>query len=146
MELDRVTWIVAADGGQARIFEERERSGVLRERAELAMAIEGKDRPRAMGHRATVHSAASSARHGREDDPSREAESRFLGRLADALDQHKGDFGALVLIAPPVALGQLRAKLSPALAERVEASDDHDRLRCDADEMRRHLRHIRAEA
>jgi protein required for attachment to host cells len=141
------TWILAADGARARVFEERRRSGELIERTERAMHIEEADRPRARGHPATVHQRLGSGRHaGKDDNPAREAETRFLARVVEALDSAaaRREYDRLVIVAPPTALGALRAELTAALKARLDASDAHDRTGCNVQEMRTHLRKIRA--
>jgi protein required for attachment to host cells len=149
MQDSGTTWIVAADGSRARIFEERTRGGEVRERAELAMEIAGGDWPRATPHPASVHQRVGSGRHAdNQHKPSAEAERRFLARLAEALEKasQTDAFDRLVIAAPPTALGELRAQLAPAVLARLEASEPHNRTHEDAPEMRRHLRQIRAEA
>lgn len=142
-----MTWVVVADGAQARLFEEPLRAGPLRERPEWALRQEHGDWPHARPHAATVHQRVASGRHaGKEAKPSQEAERRFLARVAERLAAaaERHEFEGLVLIAPPRALGVLRAALSPALKARLEASEPHDRVRADADQMRISLRELRA--
>lgn len=143
------TWVVVADGAHLRVFEERSRAAELRELADWTMRQESSDRPAATHHPATVHERAGSGRHaGKEDNPAQEAESRFLARVAKRLQlaAERNEFHGLVLVAPPKALGILRAELGERLAGRVEASDPHDRIIDDAEAMRVHLRHARAHA
>lgn len=149
MSDDGTTWVVVADGAHLRVFEERRRAAELRELTDWTMRQESSDRPMAGGHPATVHSSTGAARHaGKDDNPTQEAEARFLGRVAKRLQTaaERGEFHGLVLIAPPKALGLLRAKLGDHLAARVEASDPHDRIGDDAEAIRVHLRQARAHA
>lgn len=142
-----VTWIVAADGARARVFEERVRGGALHELAAQALHIEEADRPRARAHSATVHERTGPGRHAASDaDPAQEAEARFLRRVVDALEAaaQANAFDRLVLIAPPTALGVLRASLPPGLRSRLETSNAHNRTHANASEMRGHLRQVRA--
>jgi len=149
MEDQGTTWIVAADGARMRVFEERVRAGELRELPHDSMRIEGSDRPQAGPHSATVHERGGLGRHGaHEHKPSQEAEVRFLARVVEHLDAaaRRKAFDRLVLIAPPTALGALRAKLTPQLSARLEATDAHERIGDDAEAMRVHLRQARAKA
>lgn len=149
MIVSGVTWMVVADGARARIFEERRRSGPLRELSQHAMEIESGDRPASGMKPGTMHQRFGPGRHaGEHADPSQEAEARFLRRLAERLyaAARRRDFEHLVLVAPARALGSLRAALEPAVSRMVEADDAHDRTRDDAESLRGHLRQIRATA
>jgi protein required for attachment to host cells len=147
MELSGTTWIVAADGTHARVFEERCRAGDVRELPERAVRALESEYPRAHRHLATVHDRHGSGQHAAgERSLSEEAARRFMKRLAEQLHvaARDGDFDSLVLMAPPHALGLLRAALCPALHQRVTATDQHERLRCNAEEVRERLRKVRA--
>jgi protein required for attachment to host cells len=149
MELTGTTWIVTADAAEARFFAEPQRAGPVHELAKLHMHAGHEDH--APGRQqVTVHERAGSGRHGAGGgaSPKVEAEERFLKRLAERLAQaaqHK-EFDRLVLMAPPQALGLLKHALSPAVAERLEATEPHERVRDGAEEIRRHLRDVRARA
>lgn len=149
MEQSGTTWVVAADGAQARIFEERQRAGDVVERPNHAMAQRGGDTPRAHTHGATVHQRAGEGRHGAgERAPRQEAEDRFLARLAEQLGQsaQAGAFDELVILAPPRALGVLRAALPPAASARLTASAPVECVHEDAEAIRGRLRQTRARA
>lgn len=141
------TWIVAADGVHLRVFEERSRSGPVRELPEHAMRIEPGDRPRAPSHPGTVHQRVGFGRHtGTRASPADVAESRFLQRAVAQLDAaaNRGDFDQLVLMAPPRALGVLRANLTHRLSERLAGSIPRNWTDDDAEAMRAHLSQVRA--
>lgn len=149
MEDTGVTWIVAADAMEARIFAERARSGAVKELTELRMASTSTEQGAGRGQRATGHQRHGPGQHGvGEHDPHVEAERRFLKRVANrlTLESGQGAFDRLVLMGPPKALGILKAELPPAVAAKIEATDPHERRRDDADEIRRHLRDARARA
>lgn len=147
MDQGGVTWIVAADAAEARVFSERVRSGPLHELPDLHMAATEAERGAGQGQRATVNARYGSRRHaagGR--DPGHEAEARFLRRVANRLmiAAGRGEFERLVLMGPPHALGALRQALPDSLAARVDVTDPHARKHDDAEGLRLHLRAARA--
>ena len=147
MDEGGVTWIVAADAAEARIFAERVRAGALRELPELRMSVSDTERGAGRGQRATVHQSVGSGRHGAgEAAPAHEVERRFLKRVATRLmlSAGRGEFDRLVLMGPPRALGTLKKALPPAVAARVDVTDPHERRRDDPETLRRHLREARA--
>ena len=140
------TWIVVADGARARIFEERVRLGPLQELAGRAMRQEGVDQQLAVHPKATGGSRAGSRRHNvNEASPHKAAETNFLHRVADMLDLGAQGhlYSSLILVAPPHALGELRAALKEQTLRKVEASDPHERTGEDAETLRRHLSGVR---
>lgn len=147
MDQGGITWIVAADAEEARIFAERVRSGPLRELPHLHMLATDDERTAGRGQTATVHARAGERRHGAGGrEPGHEAEARFLRRVANRLmvEASQGAFDYLVLMGPPHALGALRQALPTSLAGRVETADAHARKHDDAEAMRHHLRDARA--
>ena len=127
---DVTTWIVTADGRQARVFEERVRGGPLHPLPQYAIDADNQDRPAAHAHRATVRDRTGFGQHGAGDKPLTQIqERRFLTRVAHALDAaaEAGLFERLVLLAPARALGVLRAELDPKTARRIEVDAPRDR-------------------
>ena len=149
MDVTGTTWILVADGDQARVFEERQRAGEVRELPTLHMGRTGGDYPKAAAHGATVHDRAGHGQHGAgERAPHEEAEDRFLERVAESLAEpaRGGLFQALVIMAPPRALGVLRQGLPKAAAALLEGSDPHECVRETPEEIRHRLRKVRAKA
>ncbi|HEY9235836.1 MULTISPECIES: baeRF12 domain-containing protein [Phenylobacterium] len=147
MEQGGMTWIVAADGAQARIFAEARRAGPVKELDQLRMTADPHDRRAHGGQQATVHDRVGAGRHSSDDhSPADDAEERFLRSVASFLGDQggRGAFDSLVLMAPPKALGILRDALPTAVARRVEATDAHERLGLSADEIQACLRAARA--
>jgi protein required for attachment to host cells len=68
-------------------------------------------------------------------------EQRFLTKLAERLDAavQAGETKSLILVAPPRALGVLRAKLSKRVREAVRAEIEKDYVKMPVDEIARHL-------
>jgi protein required for attachment to host cells len=70
-----------------------------------------------------------------------QAEQRFLTELARRLDAAvtAGETKALVIVAPPRALGVLRQAYSNGLREAVKAEIDKDYVRMPVHEIEKHL-------
>ncbi|HEX7947850.1 MAG TPA: host attachment protein [Phenylobacterium sp.] len=130
MDQGSVTWIVTADGAEARVFCERARTGPLRELADLRMAA----------------SDAERRRRSEGDQGQHEGELKFLRRVATrlALAAGAGEFERLVLIGPPRTLGLLKLALPPEVVKRIDVTDPHDRRWDEPEALRRHLRDARA--
>lgn len=142
-----VTWIVAADATEARVFSERVRAGPVVELPQLRMVADPADKLAHSKPRATVHSRFGPARHAAgERSPAEVSERLFLQEVGDALARSyiAGAYQHLVLMAPPKALGLLKAALPERLVEQLEASDPHERKADTPEEIRWHLREARA--
>ncbi|MEW5686649.1 MAG: host attachment protein [Pseudomonadota bacterium] len=145
MDVGGITWIVAADAVEARVFAERVRSGPVKELASMRMAATDAERGIEAG--AGPHERHGSGRQGLgEHDDGDKALRRFLRRVSSSLSlaATRGEYDRLVLMGPPRTLGVLRDVLPQALAARVEATDAHERRRDTPDEVRQHLRDARA--
>lgn len=112
------TWIVVADGDQAKIFEHDGPGKGLHPIKDLNLE---QTRLRARDIMADkpgrAYSSASPGNRAAVDyrtDPVEVRERRFVERLADLLDQRHRDgaFDRLVIAAAPAALGDLRPALS----------------------------------
>lgn len=138
MDTQDHTWIVVADGGKARVFEERERHGDLKELPTWREEHGGEDVSHA--HRHAAHSGAGT--------PKQAAEAEFLQDLAKAIDAaaRKKAFDKLVLMAPPKAMGVLRDALKTEATARLELTDPHDRTHEDARTLKGHLHKLRMPA
>ena len=134
MDDDEVTWIVAADAAEARIYCERVRGGVLKELPSLRMTASDAERTAGQHHRSD------------ERSPQHEPERRFLRRVATrvALGAGQGEFQRLALMGPPRALGLLKMALPPEVVTRIDVTDPHERNRDNVEEIRAHLRQARA--
>lgn len=132
-----VTWVVLADGARARVvankgpgvdlqpvYEEEEAKAML-----PAREIEA-DRPGRTFDSGGRGDAAAQGRHAYEPptDPRRKEQAQFIGTVAEVLENaaHEGSFERLVLIAPPKALGDLRASLSKNVMRMVSAEIPKD--------------------
>lgn len=118
------TWIVVADGDQAKIFEHdgpgkglRAVKGVSFEQEHLKARDIMADKPgRAFGSARPGNRSAVDYR----TDPVEVRERQFVEHLAQVLDEHyrDGAFDRLIIAAAPAALGDLR----PALSEAVKGA------------------------
>jgi protein required for attachment to host cells len=138
------TWIVVADGTQARILLNTGRmlgvrqvpGGHFQELIPPGREIMTDRQPR-------VQESVGSARHAVEPriDPRAERKRQFVEHLAEHLEKadRRGEFENLVIVAPPHALGDLRHALTPALRKRVIAEFAHDYTHQDNDIVYQHV-------
>ena len=141
-------WALIADAGHARIFARRQPAGPWQELPEAA--VENPMPPsRALGTErpGRVHESASTTRHAIEPrtDPHRAARRAFARRLAELLDDEADRFAALLLVAPPTFLGELRAELGPAAGRKLAGSLDRDLVKLPVAEIAEHLDAIERE-
>jgi protein required for attachment to host cells len=134
MDQGSVTWIVTADGREARVFCERARTGPLQELPALHMTATDEEQSAGQHHR------------GDQRAPQHEPERRFLRRVATrvAVEAGRGEFQRLVLMGPPRALGFLKMALPPEVTARIDLTDPHARQHDDVDALRTRLREARA--
>ncbi|MCZ8146650.1 MAG: host attachment protein [Roseomonas sp.] len=141
-------WALIADAGHARIFARRLPAGPWREVPEAA--VENPTPPsRALGTErpGRVHESASTTRHAIEPrtDPHRAARRAFARRLAEWLDDEADRFAALLLVAPPAFLGELRAELGPVAGRKLAGSLDRDLIKLPVAKIVEHLDAIERE-
>jgi protein required for attachment to host cells len=126
-----VTWILIADGTQARVLEHNGPGKGLATVKGLDWSIPplqsqdiDSDRP------GRGHSSGGSARSSMEPktDPAQHREAEFVRSVAHELDRHAKDgaFDRLVIAAAPIALGNLRKVLSDFVKKTVVAELDKD--------------------
>lgn len=86
------------------------------------------------------------ARHAIEGriDPHRKEKQKFIEELAGALAHavDKGEFDALVVVAPPQALGDLRAAMTERTRKLVVKEIAHDLTKTPEAELAGHLRGV----
>ncbi|WP_075289646.1 host attachment protein [Pararhizobium arenae] len=126
------TWILAADGNQARLLKgvnflkdepqspEQEIFQIKTKRVQDIMA----DKP------GRSHSSVGHGRSAMEysSDPAREEQQKFTAEVASKLDGYaqEGAFDRLVVCAAPQTLGDLRSMLSPATRDKTTAEINKD--------------------
>lgn len=145
MKLYGTSLVVVADGGRARLFEERARGGPLFEISERLddPTLTG---PRSSAHVGLVHDRRGPASHtvGR-DTPRQRDEAAFVRRVGQQISHlmNSGAYETLVLFAAPKALGTLRGSLASPWGDRVSESEAADRVSESPLEIRAALRQLR---
>ena len=124
------TWVLIADAARARVFERRGKGTGLTVVSDMAFDTElapshtlGTDRP------GRSFESVGSRRHALESpsDLHREQKRQFARRVAEAIEERHAakSFDRLVVVAPAVTMGDLRAALSekvkPAVATELVA-------------------------
>ena len=122
-----VTWIVIADGDQAKIFEHdgpgkgmHALKDLMSEQAHLKAADIMADKP---GRSSNPSSPGTRAAVDYKTNPVDVRERRFVEQLAETLEKKRseGRFQRLVIAAAPAALGDLRPALSDAVKQTIIA-------------------------
>lgn len=136
MAKQATTWIVVADGGQARFLETADdrRFALVGElvspdRHDKAHEL-GRDRP------GRSHESGTVTRHAIEPrgDPHGRAKQRFLGLVADQIGRAEASrrFDQLVLVAPRRQLDALRRQLADAAHDRIRLEIGKDLVKLPA--------------
>lgn len=131
---DSVTWVLVADGARAQIFARRGSAPDLEPVATRACAASrAPERDHFSDRPGRSFESAPPTRHGlaTPSDPHLLARRRFAKELAALLEQGRREnaFDRLILVAPPPALGDLRASLSPACIRLICAEIGSDLTR-----------------
>jgi len=137
-----VTWILIADGAHARLFANRgPGKGV-----EQLEVINGDHRPDSELVRDSLGRSFESVGDTRhaitpKTDPHRELKRDFAKHLGKVLEQGLAEkaYDRLVLVAPPAALGDLRASLSEPVKHAIYAELDKDLVKTPTDNLAEHL-------
>lgn len=148
-----VTWVVLADGARARIIAQdgpgAELTSVYEEedvKAKLPGREINADRPGRTFDSGGRGDAAAQGRHAYEPptDPRWKEQADFIRSVAELLEDaaHQGSFERLVLIAPPKALGELRASLSKNVSRMVCAELPKDLVAVSIHELPERLQDV----
>jgi protein required for attachment to host cells len=139
-----VTWVLIADGAQARVLENTGPGKGLKQVEGLDWAIDPlqaqdivSDRP------GRSFSSVGSGRSAMEPktDPVEHRETEFVKSVAAMLDreQQKGAFDRLIIAAAPIALGDLRKAISPNVKKAVVAELNKDLTNTPTAQLDQHL-------
>ena len=138
------TWVLIADGASARVLLFHP-SGKRLERV-AGLEFEGDHRRTSelvQDRQPRTHNSADTRRSAIEGrtDPHRKLKSEFAVRLAEMLHEQwiAAAFDRLVIVAPPVTLGDLRSALSPPVSLRVVAEIGKDLVKTPDIEIASHL-------
>jgi protein required for attachment to host cells len=136
-------WVVVCDGGKALILENAGdevfpnfRTRETREQDSLSTRQQGSDTP------GRVHQSEGTARSSVEQtDWHDQAERSFLKELATRLDKaiKQGETSALIIVAPPRALGMLRDAYPNLVRRAVKAELDKDYVKLPVYELESRL-------
>ena len=139
-----VTWVLIADGAQARVLENTGPGKGLKQVEGLDWEIEPlqaqdivSDRP------GRSHSSVGSGRSAMEPktDPVDHRETEFVKSLAAVLDrkQQQGAFDRLVIAAAPIALGDIRKAISANVRNTIVAELNKDLTNLPTAQLDQHL-------
>lgn len=139
-----VTWVLIADGAQARVLENTGPGKGLKQVDGLDWAIEPLSAQEIVTDRpGRGHSSAGSGRSAMEPrtDPVEHRESEFVKSVAATLDrrQQNGAFDRLVIAASPIALGNIRKALTPAVKKAIVAELNKDLTNTPTAQLDQHL-------
>jgi protein required for attachment to host cells len=143
LRIGRKNWIIACDGAKALFLRndgdvealDLKVAAVMEKRQPRSNEL-GADRP------GRVHESRGARRSSVEiADRHAAAERQFLSDVAAAADKFVREHAVkrLFIIAPPAALGILRAALSPAVAAVVIGEISKDLVRLPTDQIKQHL-------
>lgn len=139
-----VTWIVAADSGRVRIFQNL---GPGKGLAQIkGLVLEDEHHYARDTESDQLGRSYASAGHGRSaiaphTEPAVHEEQAFAKRLADLLQTKwsAGAFNRLIIAAEPVALGNIRAALSEAVNKAVTAELPKDLTKIPLADLPKHF-------
>ncbi len=125
------TWVVIADASRARVLQQEGKNAPLAPVDGMAMEADLKPTHEIMSDRAGRNASAGAyPKHAFDarTDAHRLEKRRFAELVVGKLGacHAAGDFDRLVIVAPPQALGDLRAALGPHLSAAVHAEVPKD--------------------
>lgn len=143
MRRDR-TWIVIADGAHVTAMQSVAGEPELEDVPDMQMsATLPATRDLVTDRAGRSFESQGRTRHAKEarSDPHRELKRGFAKRIAVLLASKLAErrYEHLILIAPPVTLGDLRAELSKSTRARVRAELPHDLIKMPPRKLRPHL-------
>jgi len=126
-----VTWVLIADGAQARVLENTGPGKGLKQVDGLDFAQDALQAQEIVTDKpGRSHSSVGSGRSAMEPktDPVAYRETEFVKSLADMLnrEQQKGTFDRLVIAAAPIALGDIRKAISAGVKKVLIAELNKD--------------------
>ncbi len=138
------TWILVADGARARILRNLgPGSGIERDTVKDFEGSTALSRDIASDRPGRTFDSAGPGRHtmAQPSDPHAHEQVNFLREIVAYIEKagEKKSFDRLVLVAPPTALGTLRAQLSGPLAAKVTGELNKDLTKVPVHDLAKHL-------
>lgn len=139
-----VTWVLIANGAQARVLENTGPGKGLKPVEGMDWAIEPLQAQDIVSDRPGAHRTPSGfGRGGMEPrtDPVEHREAEFVKTVATELDHRiqNGAFDRLVIAAAPIALGDLRKSISPAVKKAIIAELNKDLTNLPSAQLDKHF-------
>lgn len=146
---DHTTWVLVADAGRARILESKGPGKPLHALPGMSFTHDlPKTHDLVRDRQPRSFESASPTRHPivAGIDPHRAEKTKFAVELAEMLEAERARnaFEALVIIAPPQMLGDLRAALPAQVRDAVKRELDLDLTKAPDAEITDRLRDLRA--
>ena len=143
LKIDNGAWVVVCDGAKALVLaNEGNRKTPRLITREVYQQEDRKTREIGTDKPGRSFNSVDEQRSAMEQtDFHRQEEERFLSRLAERLDKAVlgGETRALIVVAPPRAIGGLRREFSPHVRGAVQAAVERDYVKMPVDEIARHL-------
>ena len=139
-----VTWILLADGAQAKVFKHTGPGSGLTAVTDLMFEEEPKKAREIMADKpGRSFSSSSDGRSAMEysSDPVQVREARFVKSVAEALERklQESAFSRLIVCAAPTALGDLRGAMSDRLKQAIVAEKDKDLTNLPTSQLEKHF-------
>jgi len=143
------TWILIADGARARVVLNDGPGHGLRDIDALQFEADTPPARDIMADRpGRTFDSGGDGRHAMEpaSDPARARKRAFLDEVASVIDAKlsRKAFDRLIVVAPPAALGDLRASLSAQVKKTVTAEIDKDLTKIKTRDLDSHLKDVLA--
>jgi protein required for attachment to host cells len=140
-----ITWVLIADGAEAKVFENAGPGKGLQPIKELHF----KEEPLRASEMVADRSGSGIGSQGRgglapSSDPVAERERRFLEQVAERLERKhaEGAFDRLIIAAAPAALGDLRPALSKTMQKTIMAELPKDLTNVPNPQLEKHFEEL----
>ena len=142
-----VTWVLIADGAQARVLEHTGPGKGLKQVEGLDWGMEPLQAQDLVTDRPGSKGGGGGQAHGgmeRKTDPVAYRETEFVKAVAATLDrqQQSGAYDRLVIAAAPIALGDLRKAMTAGVKKTVVAELDKDLTNLPTAQLDKHFEGI----
>ncbi|MCS6760181.1 MAG: host attachment protein [Candidatus Devosia euplotis] len=139
-----VTWVLIADGAQARVLENTGPGKGLQQIQGLDWSmtpLQAQDIQADKPGRSFSSSGAGRSAMQPKTDPVEYRETEFVKSLAATMDRKllDGSFDRLIIVAAPIALGDIRKAISPSVKKTVLAELDKDLTNLPTAQLAQHL-------